>query len=123
MTTATGSGYVPGFLGQLTSGIERIPNIFVYNDHSLNPNWANSQIWQVSALATGATGGDAIATINGSNYFSDGQKRGMDLGDLVIVVTDYVAVGTPVTHLCYVSALQATTSGYGVTTTLIPNTT
>ncbi len=120
MTTATPSGYIPEFLTNVASTIGNNPAIFMYNDSSTNPEFTNTQI---ATLATGATGGDAIATINGANYFSDGQKRGMTLGSLVVVITDYVAVGTPVTHLCYVSALQATTSGYGVTTTLCPGST
>ena len=115
MTTATPSGYVPGFLSQLTSGIEMQPNLFAYNDSSNNPNWAAS--W--ASKATGATGGDAIATILGTNYFSDGQKRGLKLGSFVLITTDYVAVGTDVGRLAYVSAVQAVASGYGVTVSLI----
>jgi hypothetical protein len=119
MTTATGSGYTPGFLSQITSNIEKVPNLFVYWDSSNNPNFTNSQAWGKAALATGATGGDAIATILGANYISDGQKRGLALGDFVLIITDYVSVGTDVGRLAFVSAVQATTSGYGVTVTLI----
>lgn len=86
-----------------------------YYDSSNNPNWSAS--W--ASKAAGATGGDAIATILGPNYISDGQKRGLNLGAFVLIVTDYVSVGTDVGQLAYVSAVQATTSGYGVTLSLI----
>jgi hypothetical protein len=102
------SGYVGGQLIQITSNIEGVPNIFFYND---------------TALTTGATSGDSITTIQGTNYFSDGQKRGLALGSIVFVVTDYVATPAPVTHVCYVSAVQATSSGYGATVTLCPGST
>ena len=115
MTTATPSGYVAGFLTQLTQGVEGVPDLHVYYDSSNNPNWAAS--W--ATKAAGATGGDAIATILGANYISDGQKRGLGLGSFVLILTDYVAVGTDVGRLAFVSAVQATSSGYGVTLTLI----
>lgn len=54
---------------------------------------------------------DSLATILGANYISDGQKRGLVLNSVVWVQT---ATGF---FLCEVSALQATSSGYGVTLT------
>ena len=95
-----------GFLSQITSNIEGAPNLFTYYDSSNNPNFANTQI--NTGIATGATGGDASSVVAGTNYFSDGQKRGMALGSYVFVTTDYVSVGADVGHLAYVSALQAT---------------
>ncbi len=115
MTIATPSGYIPGFLSAITESIESPPALFVYNDSSNNPNWSA----QWATKATGATGGDAIATILGANYISDGQKRGLTLGSFVLIITDYVSVGTDVGRLAYVSAVQATSSGYGVTLSLI----
>ena len=115
MTTATPSGYVAGFLSLISSSIENPPAIFAYNDSSNNPNWGA----QWATKASGATGGDAIATILGTNYFTDGQQRGMKLGDFVLITTDYVSVGTDVGRLAFVSAVQATSSGYGATVTLI----
>jgi hypothetical protein len=52
---------------------------------------------------------DSYSTVTGTNYISDGQKRGMALGSLVLFFN-----GSSTT-LLYVSALQATSSGYGVT--------
>ena len=56
-----------------------------------------------------ASSTDTLATILGANYISDGQKRGLVLNSVVFVQT---AAGF---YQCEVSALQATTSGYGVT--------
>lgn len=104
----TTTGYLPGQLAQVTMNIEDFPNIFFYSD-----------------LSTGAgVTGDSIATIQGTNYFSDGQKRGLGLGSVVFVITDYVGgAGVPVTHVCYVSALQVQTSGFGATLTVCPGST
>lgn len=52
---------------------------------------------------------DTLATILGANYISDGQKRGLTLGAVVFVQTSAGLAQTSVV------ALQATTSGYGVT--------
>lgn len=99
-------GYTPNQLSQITSNIEEVPNLFAYNAVS---------------LATGNTG-DSIATIQGTNYFSDGQKRGLQLGNPVIVITDFVSgAGVPIAHMCYVSAIQ--TGGLGSTVTLMPGST
>lgn len=47
---------------------------------------------------------DAIATVNTSNYVSDGVKRGMNKGDIVTVrVWDVIGTGTcSAIHLCWV---------------------
>lgn len=101
-------GYTPNQLSLLTNNIEGQPQLLAYNAFS---------------LASGDTG-DSIATIQGSNYFSDGQKRGLALGNTVLVQTDFVGgAGAPVGHICYVSAVQATTSGYGATLTVVSGTT
>src|ERR1700742_565765 len=52
---------------------------------------------------------DTLATVLGANYITDGQKRGLTLDSIVWVAT---AAGM---FQCYVTALQATSSGYGVT--------
>lgn len=52
---------------------------------------------------------DSLATILGANYISDGQKRGLLLGSVVYVQT------TAGVYQCEVSAVQVTTTGYGVT--------
>lgn len=98
-------GYNGNTLSQVTANIEGYPNIFIYSSLS---------------TASGNTG-DAISTINGTNYFSDGQKRGLTLGSIVFVVTDYVSgAGVPLAHICAVTAVQS--GGYGVTTTLVGGT-
>lgn len=100
-------GYTPNQLSQITANIENVPNLFAYNAQS---------------LSTGNTG-DSIATIQGTNYFSDGQKRGLGLGNPIDVITDFVGgAGVPVCHKCYVAALQAS-PGLGVTVTLCPGST
>lgn len=98
-------GYTSSQLSLLTNNIEAVPNVMAYNAVS---------------LSAGNTG-DSIATIQGTNYFTDGQKRGMALGNPVWVITDYVGgAGVPITHPCYVSAVQLTSAGYGATVTLCP---
>lgn len=52
---------------------------------------------------------DSLATVVAANYISDGQKRGLLLDSIVWVAT---SAGL---YQCYVSAVQATTVGYGVT--------
>ncbi len=54
---------------------------------------------------------DSLATVLGQNYISDGQKRGLQLGNFVIFYNGAQLVWLQVT------ALQATSSGYGVTLT------
>lgn len=110
------SGYVPNLLSQVTTNIQTAPNLFVYND------WSGAADFAANAPA-GSTTGDLIATIQGANYFADGQKRGLALGSIVFVVTDAVSAGNPVVHPCYVSAVQAVSAGYGVTVTLCPGNT
>lgn len=55
---------------------------------------------------------DTIATILGANFISDGQKRGAKVGDVVWVLIGGLTVP------CTVSALQALTSGNGITLAL-----
>lgn len=106
------SGYVPGVLAQVTSNIERTPNLFFYSDYTT-----------ANGFPASATSGDSIATIQGANYMTDGQKRGLALGSVVMVATDFVSAGNPVVHPCYVSAVQAAGVGFGVTLTLCPGNT
>lgn len=63
---------------------------------------------------------DTIGTINGASYFSDGKKRGMQVGDTVLVTTwSGAPSGTPTGHICLVTSA----SGNAVTTTLFSGTT
>lgn len=59
---------------------------------------------------------DAIATVNTSNFISDGTKRGMNKGDKVTVrVWDVVGTGTcSAMHLCWVIDTATGTDGLGV---------
>lgn len=52
---------------------------------------------------------DSLATVSGANYFSDGQQRGMEVGDVI-----WVSI-SGVVYLMAVTALQAVASGYGAT--------
>lgn len=99
------SGYLGSGLSQVTTNIEGYPNLFIYS--SLSQSSGNT--------------GDSISTITGTNYFSDGQKRGLTLGSIVFVVTDYVGgAGVPLAHLCAVTALQS--GGFGATVALVGGT-
>lgn len=101
-------GYTPNQLSLLTNNIEGAPQLLAYNAFS---------------LSVGNTG-DSIATIQGTNYFSDGQKRGLALGNTVLVQTDFVGgAGLPVGHICYVSAVQDQAVGFGATLTVVSGTT
>lgn len=44
---------------------------------------------------------DAVATVSGSGYFVDGGMRGMEVGDLVFLISSGVG------YLCYVSNVSA----------------
>jgi hypothetical protein len=50
------------------------------------------------------TASDAIATVVGSAYFSDGIAQGMGVGDVVFVVRTSTGIGYP----CTVTAVSAT---------------
>ena len=58
------------------------------------------------------TTADGDSTIRGSNYFSDGQIRGMRVGDLV----DAVYLTTPLYKRYQVSAIQSGGNGATVVT-------
>lgn len=66
--------------------------------------------------------GDSLQTVLGTNYISDGQKRGLKVGDFV-----YILFGTDSSAYtlsqAVVTAAQATTSGYGVSLTAVTSTT
>jgi hypothetical protein len=55
---------------------------------------------------------DSIATVEGANYISDGQTRGLEVGDIVFVLCG-ATPGAYVPTICQVSAVQ--TGGNGVT--------
>lgn len=50
---------------------------------------------------------DDDATVNGTDYFSDAEDKGMQVGDLVVVYD----TATPKTSLCYVNAIDADGNG------------
>ena len=56
---------------------------------------------------------DSLATVLGANYITDGQIRGLEIGDPIWLVLGSGAAA--VTYLAYVSAVQALASGNGVT--------
>ena len=61
------------------------------------------------------TTADSIATVQGTNYFSDAQQRGIrQLGDVVYVLVGATAASYVLTQ-CSVTALQS--GGYGATVT------
>ncbi len=64
------------------------------------------------------SGADSVATVAATNYFSDGQQRGLKNGDIVYVIVGTTAA-TYVTTICEVTALQTVTSGYGATVAAI----
>lgn len=53
---------------------------------------------------------DSEATVKGAAYFSDGDKKGMKVGDMVIVVL-------PATPAIYLLLVSAVTAGTGATVT------
>lgn len=64
------------------------------------------------------TTADSVATVEGTNYFSDGQSRGMrQLGTLVVVLSGATPAAYVAT-LCQVTALQAS-PGLGATLTIM----
>ncbi|RVG08540.1 hypothetical protein [Sinorhizobium meliloti] len=62
---------------------------------------------------------DAIATVNTSNYISDGVTRGMAQGDLVWVRTraSLPAGAVSAVHICFVLDVGTGTDGFGVDVT------
>ncbi|GAA2848620.1 hypothetical protein EDC40_101156 [Aminobacter aminovorans] len=59
---------------------------------------------------------DAIATVNTSNYVSDGHARGARQGDIVIVRTRTTTLAGPVTaiHHCWVIDEKTGSDGRGI---------
>ncbi len=56
------------------------------------------------------TSTDAHGTVEGSLYFSDGDKRGMKVGDVVIVVDSDTGAGNTTIH-----SVNTVTAGSGAT--------
>ena len=101
MSAANPIGY-DGFKLSLTAkNIEGAPNLFVY-----------SSLTTLAGINSGGTFDTTATTgILSTGYFSDATKRGMGLGDVVFVKTDYAAdpssaSRTIVTHIAYVSAIS-----------------
>ncbi|KRB51790.1 hypothetical protein ASE04_09665 [Rhizobium sp. Root708] len=59
---------------------------------------------------------DAIATVNTTNYVSDGYKKGARQGDLVWVRTKTTTIGGPTTavNLCFVIDEATGSDGLGI---------
>ena len=118
MSAANPIGYNGGLLHLVVGVIEGAPKIFFY-----------TSLTTIVGGQTGANSGgtfDTTATtgILGTGYFSDGGNRGMKVGDVVFVKTDYASdpsstTRTIVTHIAYVSAI----SGVAATLTALGGTT